>query len=191
MQGSLVVKRVADRLNVGTIYTFIAAVVFATSVFAPAPLITHRWFEVVLLAVIILILEISVAEVSVVVISVTYAAILTSSTNFGLLSTELSLLLSLPFLLFYHRRRKLSVVFFNTGLYGISAFFALAVYKALGGEIGYYGNHLMGLIGYCITLAITNLIGTSTLLFFAYNKTISVREVFVNIGINFFGSISR
>ena len=182
MHASPVGKKITDKLNAATIYTLISTAIFATSVIATASSMSYRWSEVILVAVMITILEISNPQNSGASITVTSAIILTSSTNFGLFSTELSLLLSLPFLLFYYRRRwKLSSVFFNTSSYGVSALFSLPAYKALGGVIGYYGHHIIGLIGYSITFAISNLVGASMFLFFTYIKTISGREAFEKV----------
>ena len=76
--------------------------------------------------------------------------------------------------------KNLSVIFFNTVQYSLSAYIALEVYLYLGGEIGHNSaltmSNFLALIAYIIVYFLGNLLFVS--LYLRFQKGVSIREVF-------------
>ncbi|KPV43487.1 hypothetical protein AN477_11725 [Alicyclobacillus ferrooxydans] len=99
---------IGHKSNLGTVYFLGVTVVWLAVLVSTVTPLHHQWPMVILIALFVTILEISPANVHVasitVTTTVTTSVVLASTTNFGLFPAELSLLLSLPFLLIYFRR---------------------------------------------------------------------------------------
>lgn len=155
------------------------------SLFATVSSSYHNWLLIILIALFIAVLDAYPANVYTAQITVTSSVVFASVTNFGLFSTELSLLLSLPFLFWRYRRGRF-VVLFNTSLYSLSMILAFEVYRGFGGKIGLYGNHPLAIALYVLVYSTAEFVGTTTALFLNYRG--SVRELLRRIWFHILGA---
>jgi diguanylate cyclase (GGDEF)-like protein len=165
-----------SRMNLARVYFIGISIAFLVSVFmARSPV--HHWPLVFLIALLIIALEVSVTTVYAAGITLSTTLVLTSVTNFGLFQTELSLLMSLVFLLIYHRKHDLIVVVFNTSQYGLSAMLGLTAYTLCKGVIGTYAHHFTALAACALVYIASNFVFGSVG-YILYNRSrMSIREL--------------
>lgn len=167
------------KINPGQLYFSGTSIVYLVLVLVIMSPVRH-WSMMFFVAFLMTVLEISIAKTksSIARISVTASLVLTSVTNFGLFSTQLSLLLSLPFLLFHYRKGNWLSVIFNTSQYGLCAMIAFQVFTSFGGVEGRYIHHFTALTASILSFVAANIaIAITGMWLYLYNRpTMSLSE---------------
>lgn len=147
------------RKHLGNAYYISFAVLFVLILLATAaPLSISHWEDIIFFAAAIFVLESELVELSANGIAVTMISgvLLAEATNLSLFPTLVSLVLSLPFLLWYYWSKNRFVVLFNISHYGVSTSLAYLAYRAAGGVLGDYYVHVLALLLYVLVYVVAN-----------------------------------